>query len=138
MSLPATHEFTVDEIGEVSAERFQGKFSLKTVLTHREQLRRDELRRAYLGQFTQSAASPRAVNQADILSEINVRITDIQKGCPSWWRDHEMGLDLVDDSILVAINNELSKGLLEREKLVKEAIEAARKDLKTLSGAVAA
>ena len=91
-----------------------------------------------MGQFTQSAASPRAANQADLFSEINVRITDVQKGCPSWWRDHDMGLDLVDDNIILAINNELSKGLLERTKLVQEAIDATRKDVKGLAGTVAA
>jgi hypothetical protein len=137
-TIPTTHEFTIDEIGDTSAERFQGKFSLKLPITHREQLRRDELRRAYLGQFTQSAASPRASNQAELFAEINVRITDVAKGCPSWWKDNEMGLELMDDNIILAINNELSKGLMERDKLVKEAIEATRKEIKGLAGTVAA
>lgn len=134
--IPDVHEFTIDEYGDVTAERFQGKFSLKTVLSHREQLRRDELRRLYLGAFNQADPSPRANNQSDILSEINIRI-DGDKGCPSWWKDADMGLNLKDDSILKVINEQLNQGILERQKKVKEAIAEARGELKSLVAAEA-
>lgn len=133
MAIPSVHEFTIDEVGESSAEKFTGKFALKTVLTHREQLRRDELRRAYLGGFS-ATPSPRASNQAELFAEINVRISG-DKGCPSWWKDADMGLELQDDNIVLAINKELNKGLEERDKAVKAAIEEARKGVKALAGA---
>ena len=133
ISIPNVHEFTVDEFGDTSAERFQGKFSLKTVLTHKEQLRRDELRRAYLGSFNQATPSPRAANQAELFAEINSRIVDLQKGCPSWWKDADMGLELQDDNVVMAINKKLNEGLELREKAVKEAIAEARGDIKALA-----
>lgn len=129
--IPEVHEFTIDEYGDVTAERMQGKFSLKLSLTHKEQLRRDELRRLYLGSFNEAAPSPRALNQADILSDINIRI-DGAKGCPEWWRQADMGLNLKDDSVLRALNEQLEKGLAERAKAVKDALAEARGELKTL------
>jgi len=133
-SIPSQCEFTIDEIGENTADPFRGRFTLKTILTHKEQLRRDEMRRLYLGSFSQVAPSPRAANQAELFADINIRIVG-DKGCPSWWRDADMGLDLKDDAPVLAIVKELNKGIAEREAAVKAAIEEARKDLK---GAVAA
>jgi hypothetical protein len=130
-SIPGVHEFVVDEIGDTTAVKFQGKFALKTVLSHKEQLRRDELRRLYLGSFSQNAApSPRAANQAELFSEINARITGDQGSAPSWWVDADGGLDLKDDNVVLAITTELNKGIAERSKLVADAIKAARGELK--------
>jgi uncharacterized protein YnzC (UPF0291/DUF896 family) len=129
--IPTVHEFVVDEVGDTTAQKFQGKFALKTVLTHKEQLRRDELRRLYLGSFTQSAnPSPRAANQAELFSEINARITGDKGSAPSWWTDADGGLELSDDNIVLAITTELNKGIAERQKLVQDAIKAARGELK--------
>jgi hypothetical protein len=134
MAIPSTVEFVVDEIGDVTAQRFQGRFVLKTVLSHKEQLRRDELRRLYLGAFNSSSPSPRAANQAELFADINVRITadKAYSGCPNFWKDADMGLDLSDDNVLVAINRELEKGIADRAAAVQEAIKAARGDVKTV------
>jgi hypothetical protein len=133
-TIPKSHEFTVDVVGDSSAEVFKGKFDLKTVLSHGEQLRRDELRRFYLGANNNTTPTPRAASQAEVLAEINSRING-EKGAPSWWAQAQGGLSLVDDNVLRAINDGLDEGLAKRAAAVKEAIAEARGEVKTLAAA---
>lgn len=135
-SIPSVYEFTVDLIGDMSAQKFQGKFTLKTVLTHKEQLHRDELRRLYLGSFNQAQPSPRAANQADVFSDINARLVDFTvKNCPSWWKENDMGLGLMDDNVIMAIHDGMEKGIAERKTLLEAAIAEVRGEVKTLQAA---
>jgi hypothetical protein len=131
-NIPDNTEFTVDEWGDTTAEHLQGKFDLKLVLTHKEQLARDELRRLYIGSFNSATPSPRASNQAELFAEINIRIRG-DKGAPSWWKDAEMGLLLKDDNIVMSINTKLNDALKDRDEKVKKAIAEARGDVKTLN-----
>ncbi len=130
-SIPSIHEFTVDVIGDQSGERFAGKFCAKTTLTHREQLRRDELRRMYLGSFAGSApASPRAENQAMIFAEINIRLSG-DKAAPNFWRDSDGGMDLLDDNVIQAVYKGVQEGIEARQKALADAIKDARKDIQS-------
>ncbi len=116
--------FMVDVIGDVTGHKWEGNFQAKPVLTHSEQLLRDQIMRDLLG-VNPKDASPRAVSQSGIIAEIRVRCTVT----PSWWKDANNGLSLYDENILAVIFDKC----LEIDQKWKDDIriraEKAKKDL---------
>lgn len=108
--------FTINITGESTGEVFKGTFKAKVRLSHRDELRRDELRRKLLGP-TPDAASKRAQNQAELIADLSVRLTET----PKWWSTVDGGLDLEDDNVLIGIWEECTR-------LEKEAIERVLKE----------
>jgi hypothetical protein len=119
--------FSVDVVGEVSGEQYKGVFKALPVLTHNQQLERDRIRREFLGQMS-DAASARAMNQAALLAEIAIRLTEF----PTWWADSKGGMELYDDAPVA----EIYAGCMKAEQEFKAAVvakgEAARGELKKL------
>jgi hypothetical protein len=117
--------FTVSVVGETSGETFRGEFRAVKFLTHRQQLLLDQKRRELLGTNPDSA-NVRAQNQAEIFSQLFVRLSN----APKWWMESGQGLDLVDDNVMV----EVFQGAMQVEKQaieeMKKRAEEARERLK--------
>lgn len=121
-----TAKFNISLDGDSTGEKWIGEFTVKTRLSHRDQMRRDQFRRELLGDARPDMASPRALNQASIFSDLQVRIVD----APKWWLEAANGLDLLDDNVVGEV---YSKALEEESKVlqaIKKEGEEAVKDLK--------
>jgi len=89
-------EFSVDNLkGTTTGTPFNGKFKVRTRLSFRDQLRRDEIRRSLLGP-TGTEASQGAAFVASLVSEMSVRVID----SPIWWKASDGGMELADLNIL--------------------------------------
>lgn len=109
---PDVSNFSVDIRGDKTRKQFVGAFTVKTLLSHRDELRRDAIRRDLLGPAAQFATD-RAMNQADVLSELAVRIAK----APTWWTENGNGLDLKDDNVVARVYEEALKA--EKDVLAK-------------------
>jgi hypothetical protein len=107
--METTKPFIIDDIGQRSGRSYEGKFTVKTLLSRRENFVADERRRFILG-MNGTQAAPSLSGEAYMLGQLSVRIID----APKWWTDSDNGLDLVDENII---------GLVYRlmEERVKEA-----------------
>ena len=117
--------FTVSVVGDVSGETFRGEFRAVKFLTHRQQLLLDQKRREFLG-TNPEAAGVRAKNQAEILSQLAVRLTD----APRWWLESGSGMDLVDGNVMVEVFQATMKVEEEAVAEMKKRAEAAKELLK--------
>lgn len=115
-----TVPFSINVVGDTSGELFRGDFEAKPRLSHRDELFRDRIRRQHLGQDPQFA-SPRAINQAAVFANLDVRLTK----WPKWWSEVGNGLDLADDNVLAAVMDECLRIEKEaQEKTRKRALDA--------------
>lgn len=119
-----SEQFSINVTGEVSGEKYPGVFKTKLRLSHRDQLRMDEIRRELLGKSPEHA-SPRAQNQADIISTIIVHLLD----APLWWKSSGDGLSLEDDNILGEIYGKIMEVKAEAQNKLKKEAETAKVDL---------
>jgi hypothetical protein len=117
--------FTISVVGETSGETFRGEFRASKFLTHRQQLLLDQKRRELLGTNPDSA-SVRARNQAEVFSQLFVRLTE----APRWWTESGNGMDLVDDNIMVEVFGGAMKVEEEAMAAIKKKAEEAREALK--------
>jgi hypothetical protein len=117
--------FTISVVGEVSGETFRGEFRALKFLTHRQQLMLDQKRRELLGGNAEFS-SQRARNQAEIFSQLFVRLSE----APKWWVESGNGMDLVDDNIMVEVFNAAMKVEEEAVSSVKKKAEDAKEALK--------
>ena len=121
---PNVFSFVVDLTGESSGDNYKGKFSSKLLLSHREQLFQDRERRRLLGENPEQA-SVRAMNQAQVFSELRIRLVET----PSWWKDSDGGLDLVDDDVVAGVYAKVKEALEEYELERFKKVEEAKKEL---------
>lgn len=121
-----TMPFKVDIEGETTGTRWTGNFEAKIRLSHADELQRDRLRREYLGPNPEQA-SERAKDQANILSQLAVRVTK----APLWWSENRGGLDLCDDSVIAEVFAQAVR--VEKETLdeVRKKAEEAKQGLMT-------
>lgn len=119
-------EFTMENLkGTTTGESYTGKFKVRTRLSFRDQLRRDEIRRSLLGP-NPAGTSDGASFVASIVSEMAVRTIE----SPSWWKNSDGGLDMADLNILAEVFALASKAEQELvSSLVKDG-EKAQADLK--------
>lgn len=99
MSGTGTATFSVSMDGDRTGTKWHGEFTVKTLLSHRDELRRDQIRRELLGGVNPEFASIRSLNQADVFSDLAVRIIK----SPSWWNESSGGLDLSDDNVVATV-----------------------------------
>lgn len=123
-----TEKFTVDCVGEVSGKTWKGLFTTKLRLSHRDQLRQDEIRRSLLGKDAENA-SPRAKDAAEAFSFIQASLVE----APSWWASNANGLDLEDDNVVAEVYGEIIKARVAANEKLKAAAEGAKQDLVKLS-----
>jgi hypothetical protein len=117
--------FSITLTGETTGEKWFGKFKAKTVLTHRDYLTKDRLRREYLGPNS-STADVRVVNTAIMASELAVRITD----APKWWQSSDNGLELADDNLVLKVFNEAIRVETEAAEAQKKLADEAGEEIK--------
>ena len=117
--------FAVTATGEVTGKTLSGKFTVKKRLSFKDQLARDQRRRELLGP-AKGEPSDRALNAADVFSELNVRIVD----APTWWTGAEDGLGLEDDGVVGAVYRETMKIAVEANATLKALADQAEADLK--------
>lgn len=108
-------EFSVSVVGEVTGESWKGVFKAVPRLSHRDNLRRDQLRRDLLGGKAEDASSD-AINVALVFSKIWVHLVE----APSWWKDSKNGVDLLDETPVAAVYDNVTR-------IEREAIEALQK-----------
>jgi len=118
-------EFSVSVTGEVTGETFKGVFKAVPRLSHRDNLRRDQLRRDLLGGRPEDA-SPDAMNVSLVFSKIWVHLTE----SPSWWRDSGNGVNLLDEAPVAAVFDNVAR-------IEREAIEAVKKQAEKQAEAAA-
>jgi hypothetical protein len=128
-----TATFVIHETGEDTEEKFDGTFKIRTKLSFKEQLLRDELRRQYLGVTPAGTdAWVRAASLADLFSELGVRIID----APVWWKSADNGMNLYDDNVAKAVyetamaevNKSSKKTAADGEKAKSDVMAAAPKE----------
>jgi len=117
--------FTLHVVGDSTEKTYTGEFRAKKRLSHRDHLRKDQVRRELLGGQT-GTATERASTTAMILSELAVRLTKVE----DWWVTSQGGLDLEDDNVIgvlydkaIAIENDAAEAK-------KKAAEKAQAELK--------
>lgn len=119
--------FSVSVVGDVSGETYRGDFRAVKFLTHRQQLMLDQRRRDILGNNPDSA-SPRAQNQASILANVFVRVSE----SPSWWKESSSGLDLIDDNVLIEVFNNVMRIEEEAVAAIRSRAEKAQEVIKSM------
>lgn len=115
-------KFTVTVVGETTGQNFSGIFRVKNRLSHREQLLRDETRRQILGSAP-DAASPRAMNQALVFSEIAAHLIE----APKWWQLADGGLDLEDDNVVAAVYDGVVKTVSDFQESIRKQLDTDKK-----------
>lgn len=125
MNLRETDDFTLDLEGETSGQKYFGKFSCLKFLPHGAQLKREQFVRELLG-FDSQNASKRARDQAEIIADIRVSLTNM----PDWLKEANFGLDLIDDNIILEISNNIDKVRTKALEALKNKGDKARETLK--------
>lgn len=87
--------FEVHVRGNITGKTWDGSFRAKPLLTFRDQLNIDKLRRDFVGTDGSNAA-PEAFSTAVVLSELAFRLTET----PEWWKESQGGLDLCDPNVV--------------------------------------
>ncbi len=122
--------FSLNVTGAQTGETFRGDFVVKLSLSYADRLRKDQLRREYLGSQSPELATSEAVYLAGALAECQVRIVE----SPAWWRDSRNGLDLVDEVIVVELYQNIVRVDKEAQEALQkkgaEALEELRKERK--------
>lgn len=124
MSNPNEAKFSIDVTGEVTGKPWKGVFKSKIRLSHRDQLRQDEIRRDLLGKNPETA-SPRAQNAADVFSFVLIHLIE----APQWWAMNGNGLDLEDDNVVAEVYGKIVEIKVEAQKKLKDEAEAAKAEL---------
>ena len=119
-----TKNFTIDVKGSVTGEHYKGLFKIKPLLSHKDKLRRDEIRRSLLGERAVDA-SENAQTMASIFSKIYIHLID----APSWWTNADNGSDLLDEEPVQQVLTEVLRIENEQIDSVKKAGEEAKKEL---------
>lgn len=111
---------TIKVLGTFTGQEWAGEFEFYSVLTHRQQLEKDRLRREFLGAFSE-AVDKNTFGRANAFADLKVRVIS----APSWWENSGGGLDLIDDEVLLAVFEAILKTenefVAERMKKVAEA-----------------
>jgi hypothetical protein len=121
--------FIIDLVGDTTGDKFSGTFTVKCVLSKREEMAADVRRRFILGPSPENALNMLA-SDAFVLGQLSVRVTK----SPSWWDRSDGGLELVDMNIIAKVFEEATKAELEfRETISKKAEEATKVLEKTVA-----
>jgi len=124
---PQPVSFVLKVVGETTGYEYIGTFKVKPILTQHDQLQRDTLMRDLLGSKA-ADASPRAVSQALLLAEIQVRATET----PEFWKESRNGLALYDEAVMAQVYDKIQEIEKDFRAEIKKKADAAREDLKAM------
>jgi len=122
--METTEKFSVNVIGEKTGTPYAGDFTVKTVLTRRDEFIADSRRRELLGPSPEGAL-PALQVEAFMFGQLFVRIT----AAPKWWSDAGNGIDLPDLNVVSGVYESAKNKEDERVKKVKESAEEALKQI---------
>jgi hypothetical protein len=114
----------IDVTGNLTDRHFKGEFKVKTRLSMRDDLRRSQNLRAFLG-GSLDGIDARGMEVANILADLSVLIVE----APDWWKESAGGLDLEDDNVLGAVHSQLMAPFLKNLKDLAAKADAAKKEL---------
>jgi hypothetical protein len=121
-----TFSFSIAERGETSGQAFNWAFTAKRMLSIRDRITKDSIRRQLIGDNPQNAEQ-NTVLRAEMLATLQVSLIE----SPKAWKESNNGLDLFDDNVLIVmyekIMEEQSKAMEEAEKNGEAAKEQLRK-----------
>lgn len=114
--METTATFSVKIIGEDTGHPYDGDFTVKTILTRRENFYADEQRRLIIGPVSNPLMIPSNVQgEAYMTAQLMVRVIK----APKWWTDSNSGLDLQGDENVLG---EIYKLAMDKETERKEAL----------------
>ncbi len=116
--------FNIKIVGETTGEEFVGSFKVKPVLHQADQLERDSIMRNLLGAAA-AQASPRAVSQALLLAEIQIRALET----PNFWKEAKNGLSLFDENVMAHVYDKIQEVEKDWRTAIKKKADAARAEL---------
>jgi hypothetical protein len=122
--MAATAPITLSIAGDKTGKSYNGKFSVKLVLTRRESFLADERRRMIIG-ANFAAALPALHEEAWHLGLLSVRLID----APDWWKQSDGGLDLEDPNVIKELHKLCEEKIAEAEETLREESKAALKKL---------
>lgn len=129
MVLNDPKSFSIDVEGSITKRRYEGVFKVRPLLTHRQKLQRDEMKRQLLGAMPESATND-AFKTAVIFSKIWIHLVE----APSWWKDAANGIELLDEEPvsavvdkIVDIENEVMGKIVQEGSKAKEGLVAISK-----------
>lgn len=117
--------FTLHVVGETTERTWAGEFRAKKRLSHRDHLKKDQVRRELLG-GQPGVPTERALSTAMILSELAVRLTK----APAWWAEEGNGIDLEDDNVIGVVYNDALKVETDAIEAKKKKAEKVQDDLR--------
>lgn len=121
-----TFSFSIAERGEVTGETFNWSFTAKRMLSIRDRITRDSIRRQLIGERPQDA-EPNTIMRAEMLAFLQVSLVETPKA----WKEASNGLDLFDDNIVLKVYDLTvdgqNKAIEEAEKIGEESKEKLRK-----------
>ena len=90
--------FKVHVVGTLTNKTWAGDFRAKHLLTFRDKMNADRLRRELIGD-AQGGIDVEAAAAAMVISQLSVRLTET----PEWWKEAKGGLDLEDPNVLEVV-----------------------------------
>lgn len=124
MILNDPRSFPVDVEGSVTKTGYKGVFKIRPLLSHRDKLRRDEMKRQLVGAMPDGTGIA-AMRTAEIFSKIWAHVVE----APSWWKDAGNGLDLIDEEPVVAVIDKIVEMEQEVMGTLSKEGEEAKKEL---------
>ena len=116
---PEGETFEIHVIGVATGQLWPGKFRAKALMTFREQMAADKMRREFTGP---DVVDSDIFAQATILSELAFKLTET----PEWWKTAGNGLDLKDPNVLKEVYDGVKKIEKAHFDKLKAAAEASR------------
>jgi len=135
MSLPNIEStFSVSVKGDTTGHMYLGPFTVRAILTKREEFLADIRRRELVGPLPEDAL-PTIRNNAYALSQLYARVVD----APAWWRESDSGANLHDTNVIAEVfaksleaaeewRKKVSGEAAKAEPVVKKAAKRAPKD----------
>ena len=125
MILNDPKSFVINVTGASTGRLYEGLFKAKPLLSHREKIRQDVLRRRILETEGGAVPGEDANNIANIFSKIWVHVTE----APSWWKDARDGIELLDEEPVIAVLNEVLRVQKEMQDSMQKQGEEAKVSL---------
>jgi hypothetical protein len=109
--------FTVAVVGRTSRAQYAGEFTVKQVLSKRDEFAADQVRRELIGSSPENTPAPvKLQGDAFMLGQLRIRL----KKWPKWWETCDFGMELRGDDNLI---EELYVKALNAEKAYLEDIQ---------------
>lgn len=119
-----TFSFSISERGEISGQTFNWSFTAKRMLSIRDRISKDNIRRQIIGDKPEFAEQ-NTLLRAEMLAALQVSLIETPKA----WKDSNNGLDLFDDNILIVLYEKVAA---EQNKAQEEAQAAAEESTQKL------